>query len=185
MDNRKNIGNLFRVETAAWGGGNATENKKKELQMINNNTSGTGRTSGSNTQSTTQYGSGTPGNQGTQSSVGAQPGGGGAGLGGQTSSGSGNYIRGYDEKYWSQNYANEPYYDRQYSYDDYAPAYRLGSEARSGRYSGQSWDQAQSGLEKDWESYRGNSRLSWNSAQLAARAAWNRSDRSMDGGAGS
>jgi hypothetical protein len=86
-----------------------------------------------------------------------------------------------DSDYWRQNYQNEPYYKNQYSFDDYEPAYRYGTEGRS-RYSGQSWDQAKGSMESDWQSNRGNSRMDWNDASSAARSAWTRSDRSSMGG---
>ena len=148
-----------------------------------------------------QYGSGTPGNQGTQSGVGAQPQGGGAGLGSNvtggesagsggraysgTQSDNGRSVSGMnqgDEQYWRDSYQNEPYYNNQYSFDDYAPAYRMGHEGqRSGRFSGQSWDQARGSLESEWQAGRGNSRMDWKNAEPAARAAY---VRSQDSGSG-
>jgi uncharacterized protein (TIGR02284 family) len=59
------------------------------------------------------------------------------------------------------------------SYDEYAPAYKLGYE-RYPEHHGRTWEDAEPHLQRDWESSRGNSRLEWNDARHAARDAFNR-----------
>jgi uncharacterized protein (TIGR02284 family) len=85
-----------------------------------------------------------------------------------------------EEKHWRENYQSEPYYEQGRSFDDYAPAYRMGVTGRT-RYD--SWDTAEPQLRSDWESSRGTSALDWDSARPASRAAWDRVDYSMRGGA--
>ncbi len=80
-----------------------------------------------------------------------------------------------EEAYWRENYANESYYDRKRTYDDYAPAYRLGLTGRT-RYEG-SFDTYEPELATEWEAARAGSALSWPEAQPATRAAWDRIDR--------
>jgi hypothetical protein len=80
-----------------------------------------------------------------------------------------------EEAYWRENYTAEPYYEKDFTYDDYHPAYRTGWEGR-GRYEGRTFDQAERELEADYARYRGSSRLGWNRNRLAARAAWDRFD---------
>jgi hypothetical protein len=86
-----------------------------------------------------------------------------------------------EDAYWRGAYTGEPYYSPMMSYDDYAPAYRLGYTGR-GRYN-RSFDEAENDLSRDWESTRGSSRLSWPEARHAARAAWHRVERAIPGDA--
>jgi hypothetical protein len=85
-----------------------------------------------------------------------------------------------EDAYWRGAYTGESYYSPMMSYDDYAPAYRLGYSNR-GRYS--SFDEAETSLSRDWESTKGTSRLSWPEARHAARAAWHRVERAIPGDA--
>src|SRR4051812_8636343 len=85
-----------------------------------------------------------------------------------------------EEAHWRDNFNREPYYQQGRSYDDYAPAYRLGVTGRT-RYD--NWDAAEPQLQNEWSSSRGTSGLDWNSAKPASRAAWERVDSSMRGGA--
>jgi len=81
-----------------------------------------------------------------------------------------------EEAYWRENYAREPYYQQGRTFDDYAPAYRLGLTGRT-RYEG-GWDSAEPQLASQWESARAGSSLDWQQAQPASRAAWDRVDSS-------
>jgi uncharacterized protein (TIGR02284 family) len=82
-----------------------------------------------------------------------------------------------EEAYWRENYSREPYYERGRSFDDYAPAYRLGLTGRT-RYEGD-WDTAEPQLASEWESARAGSSLDWKQAQPASRAAWERVDADL------
>ena len=77
-----------------------------------------------------------------------------------------------EEAYWRDNYSREPYYEKGRSFDDYAPAYRLGLTGRT-RYPGD-WETAEPHLASEWESARAGSALDWKQAQPASRAAWER-----------
>jgi uncharacterized protein (TIGR02284 family) len=79
-----------------------------------------------------------------------------------------------EEAHWRENYNREPYYEQGRSFDDYAPAYRLGLTGRT-RYEGD-WETVEPDLESEWESARGGSSLSWPEARPASRAAWDRID---------
>jgi hypothetical protein len=81
-----------------------------------------------------------------------------------------------EEAYWSQNYGNEPYYERGYTYADYHPGYRTGWEGRT-RYEGRTFDEVERDLEFDYARNRGKSRLDWEKNRYAARAAWERFDK--------
>jgi uncharacterized protein (TIGR02284 family) len=87
-----------------------------------------------------------------------------------------------EEAHWREHYSSEPYYEQGRSFDDYAPAYRLGLAGRT-RYEGD-WESAEPQLASEWESARGGSSLSWPQAQPASRAAWNRIESHRMSGAG-
>ena len=82
-----------------------------------------------------------------------------------------------EDLYWQEAYTNEPYYRHDYTFDDYAPAYRLGYMTR-GKSGEQLWNEAQlKSLRDEWENHRGRSRLTWEDAQLVTRAGWDHADR--------
>lgn len=87
-----------------------------------------------------------------------------------------------EDAYWRKQYAQEPYYDRAFTYDDYAPAYRAGYEAY-GRYRGKYFDEVSPQIEREYNTIRGKSKLAWERAKHAARAAWNRVERALPGDA--
>lgn len=77
-----------------------------------------------------------------------------------------------EEAYWRENYHREPYYEAGRTYDDYAPAYRLGLHGRTS-YEGEFGD-VENRLASDWDSRRESSNLTWFQARSASRAAWDR-----------
>lgn len=79
-----------------------------------------------------------------------------------------------EEAYWRDQYTREPYYEGGRTFDDYAPAYRLGLYGRS-NYTG-TFDEAQNDLSIYWDSKKEGSTLSWPEAEAASRAAWTRVD---------
>lgn len=84
--------------------------------------------------------------------------------------------------YWREAFKREPYFRTDYTYYDYAPAYRTGYEA-AGRYLGQGkrFDDLEPELRADYERIKGKSRLAWDNAKDAVRAAWHRVERLMPG----
>ena len=68
-----------------------------------------------------------------------------------------------EESYWKEQYRNEPYFDTDYSFDDYAPAYRIGWE---NHLPGISFENTEVLMEVDWEQ-----------ARAAARAGYHRIGR--------
>jgi uncharacterized protein (TIGR02284 family) len=79
-----------------------------------------------------------------------------------------------EEAYWRETYTKESYYEPGRSYNDYAPAYRLGLYGRSS-YDG-TFDDAQAELASQWDSSKEGSTLNWPQARAASRAAWKRID---------
>ncbi|MCW1885942.1 hypothetical protein OKA04_14480 [Luteolibacter flavescens] len=82
-----------------------------------------------------------------------------------------------EEIYWKENLEREPFFDRGYSYDDFAAALRIGEEGfrDSG---GTSFEENETKLREQWEQGKGNSALEWSQAKQAARAAWERLEKS-------
>lgn len=79
-----------------------------------------------------------------------------------------------EDSYWQSQYASRPY-GAGSSYDAWRPAYRFGYDSAQ-RYQGRNWNEVESDLERDWESYRsrGDSRSTWQQMKDAARDAWDR-----------
>ncbi len=80
-----------------------------------------------------------------------------------------------EEAFWKNEYPNRPYYNDTVAYDDISPAYRAGylGYDRVGT-NGQTFDQVESDLRRDYETRRTNSRVSWQQARPAAQDAWDR-----------
>ncbi|HKZ73440.1 MAG TPA: hypothetical protein VJ011_05210 [Steroidobacteraceae bacterium] len=89
---------------------------------------------------------------------------------------------GTHDAYWRENFRNESYYDRNYEWDDYEPAYRYGRESYS-MHTGRRYSDVERVLESGWERAKGKSRLMWQNAKEAVRAGWHRIERAMPGDA--
>lgn len=87
-----------------------------------------------------------------------------------------------EDAYWRENYRTRPYYDSATGYDDYAPAYRYGWEARA-RYRDRRFEDVESDLEHGWSQARATSKLDWQRAKPASRDAWDRIVRAIPGDA--
>ena len=89
-----------------------------------------------------------------------------------------------EDAYWRENYSRQTWHDRNYTYDDYQPAFRSGYEGYS-RYgaTGKRYEEVEPTLRSDWDRNRGKSRLDWERAKSASRAAWDRVERAMPGDA--
>lgn len=96
-------------------------------------------------------------------------------------------YRAYEDtdRLFQDNFDKSEYHDANsgYSFDDYRPAYRYGTYARS-MHSGREWDDSlESDLGRDWERHRGTSRMSWDQAKHAVRDAWHKVERKLPGDA--
>ncbi|MEP6971012.1 MAG: hypothetical protein ABJA49_11250, partial [Betaproteobacteria bacterium] len=88
-----------------------------------------------------------------------------------------------EDSYWRDNYASRPYASGS-TYDEFRPAFGMGVDAFA-RYPGQSFDDVEPDLERDWRNKRRNSSLDWGRAKHATRDAWQRvsdaTERAMPG----
>ena len=75
--------------------------------------------------------------------------------------------------FWRERYAGCSYIVAGLPYEEYAPAYEYGWVSRS-RYLGKSFDQAESALQREWDTVKGASKLRWDQARHAVRDSWNR-----------
>ena len=78
-----------------------------------------------------------------------------------------------EEAYWRENYSSRPNVNRELSFNEYRPAYSYGVDAHR-RYEGQSFEQAEPELMRDWDRVKGMSSLTWENAKHAVRDAWQR-----------
>jgi len=79
-----------------------------------------------------------------------------------------------EDDYWRSNYANRPYYEKDYDYDtDYRPAYEYGWTSAS-QHRGKSFNEAETDLAAGWEKTKAKSRLGWDKAKFATRDAFDR-----------
>lgn len=88
------------------------------------------------------------------------------------------------DRYHADQYQSTDYYKADYDYDnDYRPAYRYGTQARS-QYGDRQWDdKMESDLESGWDKAKGTSRMAWADAKAAVRDAWHGVERAMPGDA--
>jgi hypothetical protein len=82
-----------------------------------------------------------------------------------------------EERYWLENYTEQPYYDANYTFEDYLPAYRAGWQARA-RFPNSSFEELERELQREYGWNRGESRLLWEHARQAMRAAWEHAGQS-------
>jgi len=78
-----------------------------------------------------------------------------------------------EEQYWRDQYQNRPYYDSSREFEYYRPAYRFGYDA-SDRYADREWDDVESDLERDWDTYSDRGQSTWAHIKHAVRDAWDR-----------
>ncbi|MBW4621467.1 MAG: hypothetical protein KME17_19170 [Cyanosarcina radialis HA8281-LM2] len=87
-----------------------------------------------------------------------------------------------EDEYWRDNYRTRPYFESNYEYSDYEPAYRLGYESYSSMHDGRlNYDRAEEDLRQEYETKYPNARLKWEQAKHATRDAWNRVERKIPG----
>ena len=77
------------------------------------------------------------------------------------------------EAYWREQHPKQPFADKNRSYEDYAPAYRLGYEAAS-KYAGEEFEEIEDDIALDYERGRPGDALPWDHARPAVKAAWDR-----------
>lgn len=78
-----------------------------------------------------------------------------------------------EDAYWRENYAKRPYVQPGSSYADYGPAYSHAASSYK-THAGQSFDEVEGTLGREWERAKGSSTLTWEHAKAATRDAWNR-----------
>ena len=78
-----------------------------------------------------------------------------------------------EDAYWREQHQKQSYADKSCSYEDYAPAYRVGVEG-AGKYGDKSYDEVEESLATDYEHAEPGSSLPWDTVRPAVRAAWDR-----------
>lgn len=78
--------------------------------------------------------------------------------------------------FWAQSLTQQPFYVDGLTFEDYAPAFRLGNT----RWRDDTLiDDVLARLGEEWDAVKGDSRLTWFEARPAVRAAWERHERLM------
>lgn len=92
-------------------------------------------------------------------------------------------YRAYEDtdSYYARQYNKADYYKPDYGFDDYRPAYRYGTQARTSRPDATWSPETESQLERGWEQAKGQSRLGWHEAKAAVRDAWHRAEEQLPG----
>lgn len=75
--------------------------------------------------------------------------------------------------YWRDEYVNRPYYNNQYDYKDYEPAYRAGWESYRTEQPA-SFDQQEQAARERWENSTHSTAMQWTDVRPAAEDAYNR-----------
>ena len=83
-------------------------------------------------------------------------------------------------EYFERAYTERPYYNKNYAWNDYSPAYQYGYSSYN-KYQGRTFDQVEDQLRTDWEITKGNSRMAWNDAREAVRDGWHVVERAVPG----
>lgn len=84
-----------------------------------------------------------------------------------------------EDAYWRDHYSDRTYVEHGANYDDYGPAYGLGTDGVV-RNPGRTFDEAEPDLSRRWTAGSGTSTLTWDRARHAARDAWDRVSASHD-----
>ena len=79
-----------------------------------------------------------------------------------------------EDTYWRSNYRSRPYASSgSQDYNFFQPAYRYGYESAH-RYSGKSWNDVESDLRRNWDTYEHRGKSTWEQMKDAVRDAWDR-----------
>jgi len=79
-----------------------------------------------------------------------------------------------EDAYWRGNWRTRPYAASGGSdYDYYRPAYRYGVES-AGRYADRDWNEVESDLRSNWNTYEHRGESTWEQMKDAVRDAWDR-----------
>jgi hypothetical protein len=78
-----------------------------------------------------------------------------------------------EDEYWRTNYSTRPYASGNRDYAFYQPGYRYGYESAN-RYQGREWDELESDLSQNWNTYEYRGTSTWEQVKGAVRDAWDR-----------
>jgi phage tail tape-measure protein len=81
-----------------------------------------------------------------------------------------------EDEYWRNEYRQRPYYSENYSYEDFAPAYRAGWEVYDPQ-TATTWQEREAIARQRWEGEGGAPTMTWEEARLASKDAYERVHR--------
>lgn len=101
----------------------------------------------------------------------------GAVAGGLIGNGAADIGSSFVDAYWRDRYPSEAYYTKLRTYEDYAPAFKVGFEGRA-RHPGETFEQVEPELERTYHRERGATKVAWAEARHPARTGWDQAGRS-------
>ena len=76
-----------------------------------------------------------------------------------------------EEEYWRKHHASQPHATEDTTYEQFAPAYRVGAEAAH-KYPGKQFHEIETDIALDYEKHEVGSALPWDHVRGASKAAW-------------
>lgn len=84
-----------------------------------------------------------------------------------------NYDPTVETEFWRAEHVNRPYYNKDYKYEAYEPAYRAGWETCDGKTDA-GWKAQKAAARQRWENEGGSTQMTWEEAELASQDAYER-----------
>ena len=78
-----------------------------------------------------------------------------------------------EEKYWQEHHQSQPHAEEGTTYEQFAPAYRVGAEAAT-RHPGKDFHEIEDDIALDYEKHQIGSALPWDRVRGASKAAWSK-----------
>src|ERR1051326_6556446 len=76
-----------------------------------------------------------------------------------------------EEEYWRKHHASQPHASEETTFEQFAPAYRVGAEAAQ-KYPGKEFQEIELDVALDYEKHEVGSALPWDHVRGASKAAW-------------
>jgi hypothetical protein len=76
-----------------------------------------------------------------------------------------------EEEYWRKHHEDQPHASEGTTFEQFAPAYRVGAEAAQ-KYPGREFDEIEVDVVLDYEKHEVGSALPWDHVRGASKAAW-------------
>lgn len=79
----------------------------------------------------------------------------------------------HKEAYWKERHGEQPFVDKEHSYEDYAHAYRTGFETVQ-KHRGKNWDEIEEEVALGYEKSQPDDALPWDHVRPVVKTMWDR-----------